>query len=173
MKSNELIRKIVKRIPISVLRYIAYTKIGSSIIKNLKAAGVGDKLIVNLSNDVKIYSDIFSPRELQGGESYEDKVKKIFLENIHEGNTVVDVGAKIGEFSLIAARKVGPNGKIISIEPFRQSLTRLRENFILNKFNNFTILELAEVINVEKKLFLKTQYPVRGVLTLHCFRVRN
>ena len=36
---------------------------------------------------------------------------------IHPGDTVVDVGANIGYLSTVAARLVGPSGRVIAIEP--------------------------------------------------------
>ncbi len=160
MKSNLLMQKIVNKIPISFLRYLAYSRIGSRLVKNLKEKKFGDKIIVDLDDSIKIYSDLFSPRELQSGASYEVKIKKMFLENISQGSIVIDCGAKIGEFSLIAAKKVGTKGKVIAIEPFRRTVNRLQENFILNKFNNYKILKLA----VSNKPGIETFYenPISG-----------
>ncbi|MFO0810547.1 MAG: FkbM family methyltransferase [Gemmataceae bacterium] len=47
---------------------------------------------------------------------------------------VVDVGANVGYFTLLAARKIGPEGKVLAVEPSRQPAdileTALRENGI-------------------------------------------
>lgn len=48
------------------------------------------------------------------------------------GQTVVDVGAHIGIFSLMAARKVGAGGKVISFEPSPRTLDLLRRNLSEN-----------------------------------------
>lgn len=164
MKSVKLLQKIVNIIPISILRYLAYSKVGSSVVKSLKEKGIGGEIIVELGDSVKIYSDLFSPRELQGGEKYEDKVKKIFLANIKEGDVIFDCGAKIGEFSLIAANKVGPDGKVFAIEPFRQTIKQLRKNFVLNKFKNYKILELAVSNTQGKETFFENPISGEGCL---------
>src|SRR4051794_3359863 len=39
---------------------------------------------------------------------YEDEISKILLDVLREGDTFYDVGANIGYFSVLAARKVGP-----------------------------------------------------------------
>lgn len=51
---------------------------------------------------------------------------------IAPGQTVVDVGAHIGVFSLMAARKVGPRGRVLSFEPSPRTLELLRRNLAAN-----------------------------------------
>ena len=52
-----------------------------------------------------------------------------------EEGTFIDVGANIGVLSLIAAKKVGEKGKVISIEPHPRIFSFLSKNVELNKFN--------------------------------------
>jgi FkbM family methyltransferase len=44
------------------------------------------------------------------------------------GGTFVDIGAHIGWYSLKAAKAVGPKGRVIAVEPNRETLLRLRDN---------------------------------------------
>jgi hypothetical protein len=46
---------------------------------------------------------------------YEPFVKEVFKPK--EGEVVIDVGAYIGLYTILAAQAVGPSGKVISIEP--------------------------------------------------------
>ena len=46
-------------------------------------------------------------------------------------------------FTLFAARKVGPTGRVIAIEPLPQMLERLRFNIAANRFTNVTVVETA------------------------------
>jgi FkbM family methyltransferase len=59
------------------------------------------------------------------------------------GDTFVDVGANFGLFSAIAARKVGPTGRVIAIEPLPELVERLRFNLSLNELTNCTIVSAA------------------------------
>jgi len=95
-----------------------------------------------LGNGIKIYVDFTSTRrwDLVLDNDGEKIVKDIFLQNIENGNCVIDCGANVGEFSLIAAKKIGPLGKVISIEPEKMNIIQLKENFLLN---NFKILNMA------------------------------
>ncbi len=48
--------------------------------------------------------------------SYEPFVTRVFLSLLREGITVLDIGAAWGYYSLLAAEKVGPKGRIIAFE---------------------------------------------------------
>jgi FkbM family methyltransferase len=57
--------------------------------------------------------------------------------------TVLDVGANIGEYSLICSKLVGPTGKVIAIEPSPESFALLVENIGLNNAGNITAINAA------------------------------
>ena len=59
------------------------------------------------------------------------------------GQTVVDVGANIGCFTVLAARLVGPEGRVVAFEPDPNNLTRLQRNIALNRLKNVTVLPNA------------------------------
>jgi FkbM family methyltransferase len=49
--------------------------------------------------------------------AYEQPVADLFATTLRPGMAVLDVGAHIGYFSLVAARHVGPTGRVWSFEP--------------------------------------------------------
>jgi len=57
-------------------------------------------------------------------------------------DVIVDVGAHIGSFSLLAARRV-PKGVVHAVEPCRDSYNLLRVNVILNESTNVVTHRLA------------------------------
>lgn len=60
------------------------------------------------------------------------------------GDTVVDVGANAGVFTLATARIVGPKGRVVAIEPNPEVLGRLAANVRGNGFDDrVTILPIA------------------------------
>ncbi len=69
---------------------------------------------------------------------------------VRPGDVFVDVGANIGLFTLKAARLCGPTGRVIAIEPGRQSLARLRANIALNGWTHVDVIgkALADKIDV-------------------------
>jgi FkbM family methyltransferase len=55
------------------------------------------------------------------------------------GMTVLDVGANIGWFTLLAAARVGPAGRVHAFEPGRANLELLRLSLTRNGFDNVTL----------------------------------
>lgn len=52
--------------------------------------------------------------------------------NLRPGETMVDAGAGYGYFTLLAADLVGPEGRVLAIEPHPRLTTLLRRNLALN-----------------------------------------
>ena len=61
---------------------------------------------------------------------HESALTRLTLETLRPGDVAVDVGAHIGYFTLLAARAVGPRGRVVAVEPeprnFRALLRNLR-----------------------------------------------
>ncbi len=73
----------------------------------------------------------------------EPEVQEALAELIKPGQTVYDVGANIGFFTILCSRLVGPQGRVYAFEPIPQNLATLRHNVTLNAFSNVTIVEKA------------------------------
>ena len=59
------------------------------------------------------------------------------------GDRMLDVGANTGFLTLLAARRVGPSGLVIAVEPSQREFQRLLDNLRLNRANNVLALNLA------------------------------
>jgi len=81
------------------------------------------KVILRDLLDFEIYRDIY-----------------VCGEYIHEtlkgGMNVIDVGAHMGMYTVLAAEKIGKNGKVIAIEPEPENYRQLLRNIKLNNFQN-------------------------------------
>lgn len=65
------------------------------------------------------------------------------LNDIRPADRVLDCGANIGCFTVPAAKRVGPKGVVVAIEPDRDNVTVLRRNVALNRLGNVAIEEKA------------------------------
>jgi FkbM family methyltransferase len=74
---------------------------------------------------------------------YEQEYVEICKRFLPVGGVVLDVGANIGQYSLIASKRVGPTGHVYAFEPGESILSRLRRNIELNPSNNIEILPVA------------------------------
>lgn len=59
------------------------------------------------------------------------------------GATMIDVGANVGYFSLLAAQAVGPSGKVHAYEPVPRTRADLERNVELNQFRQIVVHEEA------------------------------
>ena len=65
-------------------------------------------------------------------EAREGYMAELFHEAVRPGMTVVDIGAHLGYFTLQAARRVGPQGRVFAFEPNPDTLPFLRANVDAN-----------------------------------------
>jgi FkbM family methyltransferase len=67
-----------------------------------------------------------------------------FLEStLKKGDTFIDVGANIGVHTLVASKKVGETGKVISFEPFPKNNKLIQKNIELNNTTNVQLERFA------------------------------
>ncbi len=68
----------------------------------------------------------------------------VFLRTaLQPGMVVLDGGANEGLFSLYAARRVGPRGAVLAVEPSTREFARLRANIALNRLDNVKTFDVA------------------------------
>jgi len=74
---------------------------------------------------------------------YEKAETKFFYTVCHDGMTFLDVGANIGYYTALAARAVGPNGKVIALEPDPESYQYLEQTIKANAVGNVQAFQVA------------------------------
>lgn len=68
---------------------------------------------------------------------------EICKQHIEEGMTVVDIGAYVGYYSLLASRLVGSKGKVYAFEPSPECLKLLHKNIQINNCQNIQVFGKA------------------------------
>jgi FkbM family methyltransferase len=97
----------------------------------------GYKMFVLASN-----YDAVSSKLLFGG-GYEKYETILFQELVTEGMNVIDIGANIGYYTLLAAKLVGERGRVIAFEPEPQNYALLLRNIEVNGYKNVTAVRKA------------------------------
>lgn len=59
------------------------------------------------------------------------------------GMTFFDLGANMGLYTVLAAKRVGEKGLVVALEPSTREFARLSKNVELNKFKNVHLLNIA------------------------------
>jgi FkbM family methyltransferase len=62
---------------------------------------------------------------------------------LKEGDTVIDVGAFIGYYTLIFAKLVGKDGLVYAFEPDPENFALLRKNVEINEYKNVVLIQKA------------------------------
>jgi FkbM family methyltransferase len=75
--------------------------------------------------------------------THEIQVQQAIVRSARAGDHVWDVGANIGYLALVAARIVGPGGRVVAIEPDAQSAAAIRTNAALNDLQAIEVIEAA------------------------------
>src|ERR687885_1201189 len=84
---------------------------------------------------------------------HEEDVRKHF--NPKKGDTVIDIGAAFGLYTITSSKRVGANGKVIAIEAHPGNYEMLNRNIKLNGLTNVITLNYAAYSKESKiKLFL-------------------
>jgi FkbM family methyltransferase len=74
---------------------------------------------------------------------YEQEVTAAFRELVRPGMTVVDVGANIGYYTLLASHLVGAQGRVYAFEPDARNFAYLERNIRANECTNVTAVNAA------------------------------
>jgi FkbM family methyltransferase len=74
---------------------------------------------------------------------YESHVVRFLQQHLHIGTVFVDVGANIGFYSMLAARRVGSGGRVLSFEPNSENCRLILLGADKNGFDNIQLFPLA------------------------------
>jgi FkbM family methyltransferase len=74
---------------------------------------------------------------------YEPVEAYVFTRLLRLGSVVIDAGANVGQYTLLAASVVGPSGEVHSFEPVPRSFDRLQRNVEANRVANARLNRVA------------------------------
>jgi FkbM family methyltransferase len=97
--------------------------------------------------------------------SYEADKVNLFAHHIDGGETVYDIGAHVGYYTLVAARLVGPRGHVVAFEPLPANLSILKEHLHLNRISNVTIVGAAVGRTTGRATFAEHLHSTQGHLS--------
>jgi FkbM family methyltransferase len=83
--------------------------------------------------------------------------------HVSSGDIFYDIGANIGVYSILAARRMGRGGKVYAFEPHSANFTRLLENIAVNNLENIVIP--CNFALHEKEGFFPFEYTSSGAGT--------
>jgi FkbM family methyltransferase len=84
---------------------------------------------------------------------HEEEIMALFRPK--EGDTVVDIGAHMGRYTITSSKSVGASGKVIAVEAHPYNFRILQHNLQLNKLTNVSMMNCAAYSKKDRlKLYL-------------------
>ena len=72
--------------------------------------------------------------------TWEPAITRLVAAKIEPGDTVIDIGANVGYYTLLMSRLVGPTGRVYAAEPSPSIRARLERHLELNRVENVVVL---------------------------------
>jgi len=118
-----------------------------------------------LANGMKIFADpadqVIAPQLVEFG-VWEPGLTALVRKRVRPGGTFVDVGANVGYYTLLAAKLVGPAGRVIAFEPVPAEFELMRRGVEANGFHSGVYLEQKALSNKQGRLELYLSAANRG-----------
>lgn len=103
---------------------------------------------------------------------YEPVETRISTSLLKKGDCVIDIGANIGYYTLLFARKVGNTGKVFAFEPDPQNFSILNRNIKNNKYTNVVTVKKA-VSDKCRKMQLYKSGNSSGYTIFNIYKVKK
>jgi len=118
----------------------------------------GCPVALHLLSGISIWTDIHHgmTRWILTNDIGETATAKVLDEILRSGDMVVDVGANIGYFSLLSARRIYPNGRVFAFEPGARARRAMMANVALNRWANIISISDAAVGERRGRSYLQT-----------------
>jgi FkbM family methyltransferase len=96
-------------------------------------SGPGRGLRINLHGSAVAFATGTAERPLQSA----------LMSELKPGATFFDIGANVGFITILAAKLVGPTGRVIAFEPVPENVAAIRENLALNDITWAEVIDTA------------------------------
>jgi FkbM family methyltransferase len=126
------------------------------LYSSTKILGVDKTLLLEIhvpSHDYRIHCPL-NKEDFIVMTKHEEEIMGLFCPT--EGETVVDIGAHMGRYTITSSKSVGSSGKVIAVEAHPYNFRILQHNIRLNKLPNVSLLNWAVY---SKKARLKLYLP--------------
>ncbi len=135
----------------------------------------GHSCRITLNHGHVIDADLrdFGDRQLYISGCYEEATSQLFGKLLRRGDAVLDIGANLGYFSLLAARHVGRDGVVHAFEAASGARERLSRNITLNSLRNVFVQPVAVLDRCADVTFSIAAEGHSGISSLRSLKDRS
>lgn len=141
-----------------------FTYLIAALLRN-KKLNVYDIKLGNHKVKMALNLSIPNQRTLYLSGMYEKNVTKLFYNLVNEGITVVDIGAYVGYYTVLASKLVGEKGRVLAFEPAPDSFLQLKKTIEANRFENVTLYQVAVSDKIGKTNLRLSSCPSTHAIT--------
>lgn len=116
------------------------------LVESYGPALAGSRLLSSrLPNGCRVHCDLrdMVQRQMWFYGAYEPIEAYLFTQLLRPGMVVIDAGANVGQYSMLAATGVGPSGSVHSFEPIPATFARLQKHVAENSLSNVQLNQIA------------------------------
>jgi FkbM family methyltransferase len=128
------LRALLSRVERQVAPSPVMVRFGPADIGEIEVSGI--RMLVDRA-DASVSGHLVHPS------GYETHLEPVFVRHCRPGATVVDIGANIGFYTLLAARAVGAQGRVIAVEANPEDCRLLLVSLAVNEVDNVEVLPIA------------------------------
>lgn len=143
-----------------------YPSWGKAFAKVLARLPGNDKRVVKTIDGITYELDLAETIDssLYYSGTFEADTERAIVDRLGPGMNALDIGANVGYHTFRIARAVGPQGRVVAVEPMSSARARLVRNLELNDFQNITIapVALSEVESGVQPLAFESSYRLDG-----------
>lgn len=126
--------------------------------KTMFFAPVSARVLTEIGHGVRLFVDLSDTAigaNVAFG-NYERPETEWIEAHVSAGDTVVDIGANIGYFTMLMARAVGPGGRVHAFEPVSENADLLERSVAENRFGDRVVIHRTALGNVPGAAALAT-----------------
>ncbi|MFA6554486.1 MAG: FkbM family methyltransferase [Candidatus Paceibacterota bacterium] len=132
---TKIIGLLPPSIPAKIYRTASLVPILKTILNKIILSKIPPQINIQEGTIILDQTDVAVSGTLALG-SFEDTEIELFRKSLKNGFTVVDIGANIGYYTIIASGHIGSNGKIFAYEPENRNYSFLQKNIEVNRLTN-------------------------------------
>jgi FkbM family methyltransferase len=147
---------------VDIARLVADTKAGVDSLRFRNVFPIGSDTLVVRNPDGYLCipaEDYRLVGHLADGVPDEPGTARVIQTLLAPGATFLDIGANVGMFTLMAARMVGPSGKVIALEPIPRLVALLRKTIVMDDIERIVEVHEVAASDVATTRTLNIGYP--------------